>query len=168
MPTSLRSVITAKVSAILESGIAGVVGAEEVGLGAMDQTIIQELGASGKVYFATRTLSPSTSEQLDLAGVLEDVYGNALTFTSVYAIAVRNIGTVASRIIYGPAASNGFGTASLVGGATSRISANINSGWNLHYNPAGYPVTAGTADLLEVENVSSVNSATYRILIVGI
>lgn len=168
MATSLRSVITAKVSAILESGIAGVSGAEEVGLGALGETVTYELGATGKVYYATRTLAPSTAEQLDLAGVLEDIYGNTLTFTSVYALAVKNIGTVASRIIYGPYSSNGWGTNSLVGAASGRISANINSGFNLHYNPAGYTVTAGTADIFEVENVSASNAANYRILIVGI
>jgi hypothetical protein len=171
MATSLRTRIHLQLSAILDAGVTGVNAQAEIGPGVLDETITfvdgNGSGQANRIYYAERTLTAGSNETLDLAGVLLDVYGNTLTFAKVYAIAVKNVGTVASRIEFGPNSSNGFGTNVFFGGASHRVSVNISSGLAVLYAPAGATVTAGTGDLLYVENMSAVNAATYRIAILG-
>lgn len=171
MPTSLRTNMHLELSAILDAGISGVNAQAQVGIGALSETVSwtdgNGSGQANRIYYAERTLTAGSNETLDLAGVLTDVYGNTLTFAKVLVIAVKNVGTVASRIEFGPNSSNGFGTNTFFGGATHRVSVNINSGVAVLYAPAGATVTAGTGDLLYVENMSAVNAATYRIAILG-
>lgn len=171
MPTSLRTRLHLELSAILDAGIAGVNAQAEIGPGVLDETVawIQGTGSgqADRIYYAERTLTAGSNETLDLAGVLLDVYGNTLTFAKVYAIAVKNVNTLAAKLEIGPNATNGFGVDGFWGAAAHRNVVNISSGVLVFYSPAGVAVTAGTADLLYAENKSGSNALTYRIAILG-
>ena len=171
MPTSLRTDMTLKLSAILDSGIAGVSAQGEVGAGALNEVVSWTNGTGSnqadRLYYGERTLATSTSETLDLAGVLADIYGNTLTFAKVHVIAVKNMNTTAAKLEIGPNSTNGFGTNGFWAAANDRDIVNINGGVLVLYSPAGVAVTASTADLLYVNNASAVNALTYRIAILG-
>jgi hypothetical protein len=171
MATALTARIRSLAEAILESGISGVSGSEA--LIALDETVRLTNGTgdgqADRVYYAQRQLAASANETLDLAGVLEDIFGNVLTFAKVKFIGVKNINTAAGNLEFGPNGANGAGASS---GAPWKAAANktpipINNGFFSHYNPAGWTVTAGTGDLLYAENMSGVNAVDYRVVIIG-
>lgn len=117
------------------------------------------------IYSATRQLGAASSETLDLAGGLTDAFGNAITFVEVVAILIVNLNTlVADFLNVGPNSSNGFGVGfwaavahrnRIAGAAAIEL-----------VNPDGVAVTAGTGDLLFVENPGA-NPVNYEITIVG-
>jgi hypothetical protein len=171
MATSLRTRLIMELSAILDAGITGVNAQAEVGPGVLSGSIAWTQGTGSgqadRIYYAERQLAASANETLDLAGVLEDVYGNAITFAKVYAIVVKNVNTAAAKLEIGPNSSNGFGVDGFWGAAAHRNVVNISDGVLVLYSPAGVAVTAGTADLLFIENKSGANALTYRIAILG-
>jgi hypothetical protein len=171
MATSLRTRLIMELSAILDAGITGVNAQAEVGPGVLSNSIAWTQGTGSgqadRIYYAERQLAASANETLDLAGVLEDVYGNAITFAKVYAVFVKNVNTAAAKLEIGPNSSNGFGVDGFWGAAAHRNVVNISDGVLVLYSPAGVAVTAGTADLLYAENKSGSNALTYRIAILG-
>ena len=117
------------------------------------------------LYFEdTRTVSASSSENLDLAGVLTDRFGNTLTFVKVKAIVVYAESANTNSVNVGGAASNGF-TAPFAD-STDIISVKP-GGVFVWTNPTGSTVTASTGDILKVANSSSGTSVTYTIQIIG-
>lgn len=98
------------------------------------------------LYAGSRTLSGS-SENLDLAGVLADLYGGTITAARVKGVYIKNLSSSANLTV-GAAASNawstflnGTGTATLPPGAWIVAATPDASGWS---------VTAGTGDILKV------------------
>jgi hypothetical protein len=168
MATSLRTRLIMELSAILDAGITGVNAQAEVGPGVLSNSIAWTQGTGSgqadRIYYAERQLAASANETLDLAGVLEDVYGNAITFAKVYAVFVKNVNTAAAKLEIGPNSSNGFGVDGFWGAAAHRNVVNISDGVLVLYSPAGVAVTA---DLLYAENKSGSNALTYRIAILG-
>jgi len=118
------------------------------------------------VFRGQRTLALSTSEDLDLAGSLTDAYGATITFARVKMIYVKAASTNGGNIIIGGAAANtfvgSFSDASdkveLAAGQMYQVTAPDATGW---------AVTAGTADILKVENDDGAAVGTYDIIIVG-
>lgn len=116
-------------------------------------------------YVDVRTLASGDSEELDLAGVLENVYGALITFTKVKALYIENHDLVNSLQI-GGSASNGF--ISWAGGATHTIKIAPGGRLLLEAPLGGYAVTADTADKLKVlHNAEDGTSAEYAIAIIG-
>lgn len=121
---------------------------------------------ANQVFSDQRTLTGSTSEELDLAGSLLDAFGNTITFTKIKAIIISAAAANGGDIEVGGSATNGFNdwvgaVGDLVkvkpGGAFAIIAPDLN----------GYAVTAATADLLKINNADA-GSATYDITIVGV
>ena len=114
----------------------------------------------------TRTLDASTSEDIDLAGVLTDAaFGTTLTFARIKAILIYNKLAANKRLSIGGAASNAF--VNWVGDASDVI--NVDPGGTfLLINPTatGYAVTASTGDILKITNASG-GATTYDIFILG-
>lgn len=119
------------------------------------------------VYSASRTIALSSSENLDLAGVLLDAFGAAITFTKVKAIVIFAYAANTNDVVVGGVGANGFvspfgSNADKVnvkpGGIFVLIAPDIN----------GYAVTATTADLLKVANSGAGTSVTYDIVIMGV
>lgn len=124
-------------------------------------------GKADKVFHDQRTLAASASEDLDLAGVLTDAYGAAITFAKVKFIAVSAAAGNTNNVLVGAASATQFvGLLNAAGVITLRPGATF-AAMSGVLDATGMAVTAGTGDLLKVANSSSGSSVTYDIVIVG-
>jgi hypothetical protein len=112
----------------------------------------------------TRPLAGSASEDLDLTGVLTDVFGATLAQARVKAIRISAPASNPGNIVVGAAASNAWaallnstGTITIPPGGYFEAAVPTAAGW---------AVTAGTGDLLKVAN-SSGSAASYTIEFLG-
>lgn len=130
-------------------------------------TFADGVGASQaqKLFCDTRTLTASSTENIDLAGSLTDAFGATLTFAEIKAIIVSADSGNTNNVVVGGAASNAF---PLFGDATDTISVKP-GGFFAIVDPSagGYTVTAGTGDILKIANSSSGTSVIYTIVIIG-
>lgn len=111
----------------------------------------------------TRTIAPSATDSLDLAGALVNAFGVTVTFTKIKLILVRaaaaNVNNVqvtrpaSNGLVWFLAASDGF---ILQPGA-----------WMVFFDPTGITVTTATGDLLAIINGGAGTSVTYDLIIVG-
>ncbi|MFB8242000.1 hypothetical protein ACFC58_36245 [Kitasatospora purpeofusca] len=118
------------------------------------------------IWSDTRTLAASATEDLDLAGVLVGAFGNTLTFARIKGLIVRAAGANANTVVVGGAASNGF--VGWVADSTDKV--NVRPGGVLGLfapDATGYPVTAGTGDLLRIGNGGAGTAVTYDIVVIG-
>lgn len=125
-------------------------------------------GQANVAYWNTDTLTASSSDSLDLAGSLEDPFGNTLTFARIKALIVTADPDNTNNVLVGGAASDAV--TSLFGDATDV--AVVRPGATLAWiaGPAdatGYTVTAATADLLKIANSGSGTSVTYSVVVIG-
>lgn len=118
-----------------------------------------------KIWSDTRTLAASGTEDIDLAGVLTDIFGAALTFARIKIMMIAAWGANTNNVVVGNAATNGFIT--WVGGATHTVSVRPGGLLVVAAPDAGYAVTASTGDLLHVINSAAGTSVTYDIVLVG-
>lgn len=118
-------------------------------------------------YDVGRTLAASASESLDLAGGLVNPFGEAITFTKIKGIYIYNNNLVAGDILrIGGAASNAF---PLFAHTSDKI--DCNPGQTIFIDDpslAARAVTAGTGDLLKLEEVGGANTVTFDIAIWGV
>lgn len=115
---------------------------------------------------AARPLAASTSEDLDLAGVLTDPLGAVLTFARIKEIFIRAAANNVNNVIVGGAGSNGF--ISWVGGAAHTVT--VRPGGFMHLaapDATAYVVTPATADLLHIANGGAGTGITYDVVIIG-
>lgn len=115
----------------------------------------------------TRTLAASANEELDLSGTaLADAFGVDVAFTSIKVMIITAASANTNNVLVGGAASNAWSTWAsddtdeivvLPGGTMVLIAPTA----------AGYAVTAGSGDLLRLENSSSGTSVTYNITLIG-
>ncbi|MEU5979391.1 hypothetical protein [Streptomyces sp. NPDC047315] len=124
-------------------------------------------GMADRVFHDRRTLAASASEDLDLAGVLTDAFGAAITFVKVKGIFVSAASANANNVVVGNATANAWstllgatGTITLRPGATVGVMAGAT-------DATAYAVAAGTGDLLKVANSAAGSSVTYDIVIIG-
>lgn len=119
-----------------------------------------------EVFSDTRTLSASSSEELDMAGVLTDALGGSITFASVKAILIKAAAGNSNDVIVGGAASNAFAT--MFGDSSDTLKVPPGGAIVLaDFGAAGFAVTASTGDLLKIANGGSGTSVSYDIIIVG-
>lgn len=125
------------------------------------------------LYVATGTLAGAASVALDLAGSLLDAFGNTITFARIRSMFVElQTATAASAITVGGNATNSFANWITSAGAINtdqpRIRVRNGGCFGLFsIDATGYAVTAGTADLLKLLNEDGVNTATYRVALIG-
>jgi hypothetical protein len=118
-----------------------------------------------EIFSDSRTITGSGTDNLDLSGTLTDALGATVAFTGVKAIVIRNTGTVQIRV--GKKISNGFaGPYDQTAGALGHIVEPGGTYFVSNPSAAGWAVTAATADLLSVENLSA-SAAAYDVIIVG-
>ena len=121
------------------------------------------LDQADRIFHDRRSLA-ATTEELDLAGSLTDVFGAALTFVKVKGIWIKNNNTTAAQTLtVGGAASNAF---LLFADATDKMAIGPNSQL-FRWEPslAGIPVTAGTGDKLKFD--AGAVTISYDIVIIG-
>jgi hypothetical protein len=103
-----------------------------------------------RIYAAARTLG-GASEDLDLAGVLADVYGGTITAVRAKALYIKNLSTANNIVVGGDATNpwatllNATGTITLPPGAWMIVATPDATGW---------AITAGTGDILQVAGTS--------------
>ena len=122
-------------------------------------------GKADKLYAAQRTIAASSSENLDLAGVLVDPLGATVTFAKVKAILVIAASTNTNNVVVGATGTNAF-----IGpfvDATDGLSIPPGGAVLITHPGAGWSVTATTADLLKVANSGSGTGVTYKVVLIG-
>lgn len=125
-------------------------------------------GQADKVFSDQRTLTASSTEDLDLAGVLTDAFGATITFARIKLILVEALATNVNNVVIGGAASNQF--INWVGAATHQVVVRPGGFFVLGTGAAdatGYAVTAGTGDLLRIGNSGAGSSVVYNIVLIG-
>jgi len=123
------------------------------------------LSQSDKIFHDTRTVNASTNDDVDLAGVLTDPFGVALTFARIKAMIIaRSDPTNPNNLTIGNG-SNPFLT--WVGAAAHTITIRPGGLFVLAAPDAtAYAVTAGTGDILRIANGSG-SAVTYDLILVG-
>lgn len=118
------------------------------------------------IWHDVRSLAASTSEDLDLAGGVSDQFGATVTFARVRGLVIRNQTTTAGHILeVGGASSNDW--AGWLGASGDVVKVGPD-GCLFIWNPAAaaFAVTAGTGDILKINNTGSA-STTYQIAVIG-
>ncbi|MFI9824417.1 hypothetical protein ACIHFC_28795 [Streptomyces sp. NPDC052013] len=124
------------------------------------------VGKADRVFSDRRTLAASATEDLDLAGVLLDAFGAAITFARVKGIIVAAAAGNTNNVVLGAATTNAWATLlNATGTVTLRPGAFLAVGTG--QADTGYAVTAGTGDLLKVANSGAGTPVTYDIHIIG-
>lgn len=121
---------------------------------------------ANKIFTDTRQLAASATENLDLAGVLIDVFGQTITFTAIKSLLIVAKDTNVNDVIIGNAAATAW-----VGpfGAGTHTFAIRPGGFMAFCAPStGWPVGAGTTDFLKVLNGGGTTVVDYDIVVVGI
>lgn len=122
-------------------------------------------GQADTLFADQRSINASSSEELDLSGSLADPIGGAAVFAEVCSIEIRAAASNGGNIVVGGASSNAFQGPF---GATNDTIAVPPGGVVIMTHPgAGWAVSAGDGDLLQVANSDSGAAATYDIVIVG-
>jgi len=121
-------------------------------------------GQADRVFTDQRTLSASATEDLDLAGVLLDAFGAAITFAKIKAIIVKAAAGNTNDVNVIRPASNGV-PLFLAASDGIPVKPGYSFAW---FGPgAGVTVTPGTGDLLTFTNSAGGTPVTYDIVIIG-
>lgn len=119
---------------------------------------------SDKVFADQRTVNASTNDDLDLAGVLADVFGATLTFARIKGMLIASNPNNVQNFSIG-AGTNPFAT--WAGGTTPTVTLRPGGLFMLVAPDAtGYAVTAGTGDILRIANGAG-SAITYDIVLFG-
>ena len=124
------------------------------------------LDQANMIWADQRTISASSTDDLDLYGGLTNSFGTTINFTSIKGIIVVASATNTNDVVIG-----GDGSAALigwVGDATDTVVVKPGGMFALmNPNANGYTVTATTADILQISNSSSGSSVVYDIILLG-
>lgn len=118
------------------------------------------------IFADKRTINASTSENLDLAGVLIDQLGQVATFTKVRAIAFLADPANVNDVVVGGHATAAF--AAPFGASNNTVK--VKPGGMLVIvapDANGYPVVATTSDMLQVANGGAGTAVNYGVVLLG-
>ena len=124
------------------------------------------LNQADVLWHDQRTLGSGANEDLDLAGSLTDLLGNAITVVDLKLVLFHVPTAGAGPITVSRPASNGV---PLFGAASDSVKV-MGGGAFLWVNPDAtdvVTVTAGTGDLINVLNDDGAASVTYDVIIAG-
>ncbi len=125
-------------------------------------------GQANTAFWDHRTITASSNEDLDLAGVLSSPLNQTVTLARIKLLVVSADASNANNVVVGAAASNAL--AGLFGATTH--TAIVRPGCTLCWmtgsaDATGYAVTAGTGDLLRIANSGAGTSVSYSIVVIG-
>jgi hypothetical protein len=120
---------------------------------------------ANRYYSSTRVINAASSVALDLAGVLADVFGQTITFTTIKGIRVRADDANTANALVGGAASNGWFGCFNDATDIAKVKPGGMFEW-IDPSAAGEAVTAGTGDQLKIANPGGA-AITVRIEIFG-
>lgn len=166
MPTVLTTTLTAALQAALSNPIDLVTGAAPLDYSKkMTWTNGTTVDKADRVFSDTRTVAASSTDALDLAGVLTDIYGQTFTLVELKAVLVVAAAANVNNVRVNRPASNGV---PLFLAASDGI--DVPPGGFFYWAcPADgkVTVTPGTGDLLNCDNSGSGTTVTYDIVIIG-
>jgi hypothetical protein len=117
-----------------------------------------------RLFADTRTLAPSANEDLDLAGVLTDVYGRVLTFVKIKGIIIVADKANTNDVQIRRGATNGVPV-------FTAVSAGVDlnpGGIFVWFSPStGKVVTPATGDLINIANSAAGTSVNYDVVFIG-
>lgn len=161
----LTTVVDVNIAANLTSALDLVIATAPLSLS--NRITIPTGTASGQAdlcWSDTRTVAASGTDALDLAGSLSGNLGGTLTIVKLKMVYVRAAAGNTNNVRVNRPASNGV---PLFLAASDGIDV-LPGGEFLWVAPgAGVTVTAGTGDLLNIDNSSSGTSVTYDVVLVG-
>lgn len=133
---------------------------------AIGATLSVDLASTVRVWYETRELAASGTQDYDLAGVLADLFGDTVTYAKLKWVVLGRAAnaddsTAGSTVTLAAAPSNG------VEPYTTGADADNADGVIVLGCSAGRTVTAGTGDKVRVTNADATNKATYTIAFVG-
>lgn len=122
-------------------------------------------GQADMIFSDNRTVAPSATDALDLAGSLAGPFGGTLTFARIKMVAIFAAAGNTNNCNFLMPASNGV---PLFLAAGDGLPVHPGGGF-IWYAPsaAGVVVTPATGDLLNVVNSAGGTSVTYDLIIVG-
>jgi hypothetical protein len=133
----------------------------------LTQVLTNGTGANqaNAVYIDEFSIAASGTLNIDLSGSLVDRLGNALVFTAVKAILLIADAANTNNVIYGNGTNPFVGPFSA---GTATITAKPGTVQLLtDFSAAGWPVFAGSADVIKLENSAGSTAVTGTIVIVG-
>lgn len=122
-------------------------------------------GQADRVFADTRTLGISATEDLDLAGVLLDAFGAAITFVKIKAIIIKAAAGNTNNVnLSRPSGATGVPLFLAVSDGIV-----IPPGYTFAWfgSAAGITVTPTTGDLITLTNGGAGTGVTYDIVIIG-
>lgn len=128
---------------------------------------------SDTLYYAERTISASSNEDLDLTGTLTNSFGQTVTLAEIQGLIIiaapsSSSGTQnTNNVVVGDAAANTWTTLLGADGTVTLRPGTFFMVWAGQADATGYAVTAGTGDQLRVANSGAGTSVTYQIFIIG-
>jgi hypothetical protein len=122
-------------------------------------------GQADKIFLDTDTIAASGTKDWDLAGVLEDDLGVALTFVTVKGLFLYAHSANTNNCVIGAAAATQF--VGPFGAATHTVAVKPGQFFGITSGLTGWAVGAGASDLLRVTNSAGGTSVTYDIVIIG-
>lgn len=119
-----------------------------------------------RLFTDQRTINASSNDDLDLAAVLTDAFGQTITFARIKAILVVAAAGNTNDVVIGAAAANAF--VGPFGASTHTVRVRPGGMALLACKDAtGWAVTAGTGDILRIANSAGGTSVTYDIVLIG-
>ncbi|CAB4196013.1 hypothetical protein UFOVP1299_49 [uncultured Caudovirales phage] len=129
-------------------------------------TVTNGTGAnqSNMQFSDTRTTDVS-GETLDLAGVLLNAFGVAITFTAIHAIIIKAAAANTLDVVVGNAVATQF--VGPFGAATHTMAVGPGQMWMItNFSAAGWACTGGSLDNLLIK-ASNTGNVTYDIILIG-
>jgi hypothetical protein len=121
------------------------------------------VGQANILFSDTRTLAPSASESLDMAGVLADALGATIAAAEIVMIYIAAASTNTNDVQLTRPASNGVPLFLAAGDGFS-----VGPGdFSLRTYRNGITVTPGTGDLVTVTNGGAGTPVSYDIIVIG-
>lgn len=125
-------------------------------------------GQANRIYQDRNTLAASGTIDVDLAGSLLDVYGDAVTFARIKAIIVTAADANTNNVVVGGVAA---GLSTIIQPQTTGLVV-LRPGSMFAVvagaaDATGYLVTATTADLLHIINSAGGTGVDYELIVVG-
>jgi hypothetical protein len=124
-------------------------------------------GTADVVWHDTRTIAPSGTDDLDLAGSIAGLLGGTATFVKIKGLIIAAAAANVNNCVVGAAAANPLTS---ILGATHTLQIRPGAVFAVFagaLDAAGYAVVAATGDILRIANGAAGTSVTYDIIVIG-
>lgn len=171
MSTSLTADVIASISATLTKTSDLSLAVDTLGDGARaGQAFANGTGQDQAdiVWADQRTVTAGADDDIDVAGVLTDVFGATITAARIRAIFIKTANGATANLEIGAAAANPIAT--LFGATNDKLVVRLGGGFLLLCAPdaTGYAIVAGSADTLRVSHDGTTSDdVTYNIVILA-